>query len=254
MDNINLKRFTKSLTENLEPPVRKHLKNVYATVTLAILITAVGCYFQTLFTFIGVELLTILGTLGTLIWLIITPCNNNNNGKSQIKKKLIVFCVFAFLSGYNLGFLLQNANPVLIVQAFLVTSIVFVCFSLSALVAPRGHYLYLGGILTSALSILFWASIINLLFIDFKKFYYFNQAFLSSGAIVATGFIIFDTQNIIRKVRMGDKDYVNHAIDLFIDFIKLFRHLLRILINKEEWKNTKNNNNNKKKNEESCKC
>lgn len=49
-------------------------------------------------------------------------------------------------------------------QALLGTSIVFACFSLSALYAPRGQYLYLGGILMSGLSTLFWLSIMNIFF------------------------------------------------------------------------------------------
>ena len=51
-----------------------------------------------------------------------------------------------------------------IMQALLGTSVVFACFSLSALYAPRGHYLYLGGTLFSALSTLFWLSLLNIFF------------------------------------------------------------------------------------------
>lgn len=46
------------------------------------------------------------------------------------------------------------------------------------------------------------------------------------------GFVLFDTQLIIEKRRMGSKDFVQHALELFIDFIGLFRRLLIILTQK----------------------
>ena len=43
------------------------------------------------------------------------------------------------------------------------------------------------------------------------------------------GFVLYDTQVIIEKRRAGDKDFVAHSVDLFIDFISIFRRLLVIL-------------------------
>jgi hypothetical protein len=52
------------------------------------------------------------------------------------------------------------------------------------------------------------------------------------GLVVMCGFIIYDTQLIVEKNRMGSKDYIAHSLDLFIDFINVFRHLLVILTQK----------------------
>ena len=159
MDSINLK---KCLTENLEPRIRKHLKNVYATFTLASLAAAAGGYIYMFSTLLEAGLMTRLGAIGILIWLMMTPYNEKN----QIKR-LTLFGSLAFLIGYNLGPLLDIAvrvNPALIMQTLLGTSVVFACFSLAALLAPRGQYLYLGGILTSCLFTLFWLSMMNLFF------------------------------------------------------------------------------------------
>lgn len=46
------------------------------------------------------------------------------------------------------------------------------------------------------------------------------------------GFVLFDTQLIIEKRRMGSKDFVQHALELFIDFIGMFRRLVVILTQK----------------------
>ena len=45
--------------------------------------------------------------------------------------------------------------------------------------------------------------------------------------------ILYDTQKICEKRRHGDTDYIWHTIDLFLDFVNLFRHILTILKDKE---------------------
>ena len=46
------------------------------------------------------------------------------------------------------------------------------------------------------------------------------------------GLVLFDTQMIIEKHSRGDDDYIWHSVDLFIDFVEIFRRLLVILGNK----------------------
>ncbi|KAK3872983.1 hypothetical protein Pcinc_022005 [Petrolisthes cinctipes] len=227
MAGINLQGFARGLTENLEPGVRKHLKNVYAAFMLATLAASAGGYVHLFSSLIGAGLMTSLGALGCLMWLMMTPYD----GKNQIQR-LGLLVSFAFFTGCNLGPLLQLSimvNPSLIIQALLGTSVVFACFSLSALYAPRGHYLYLGGTLLSALSTLFWLSILNIFFGSRLLF----QVNLYVGLAVMCGFIIFDTQNITEKARRGDKDYIKHSVELFIDFVAVFKRLLIILTDRE---------------------
>ncbi|KAB7506098.1 putative Bax inhibitor 1 [Armadillidium nasatum] len=227
MEGINLERFARGFTENLDPNVRKHLKNVYASFTLASLCACVGGYVHMFSTVVGAGLLTSLGAIGTLIWLLMTP----HDGKNQ-KERLALLGAFAFLSGINLGPLLQMAvmvNQTLILEALLGTSIVFACFSLAALFAPRGQYLYLGGILMSTLSILFWLSIMNIFFASKLIF----QANLYIGLAVMCGFVVFDTQSIVVKAKRGDRDYIMHSIELFIDFIAIFKRILILLTDRE---------------------
>lgn len=45
-------------------------------------------------------------------------------------------------------------------------------------------------------------------------------------------FILFDTQHIIEKVRNGNRDVVQHALDLFFDILSIFRRLIIILTQK----------------------
>jgi hypothetical protein len=59
---------------------------------------------------------------------------------------------------------LPSKDPSLVVIAFLGTTLSFACFSGAAILSRRRSYLYLGGMLSSALSFLFLMSIANMFF------------------------------------------------------------------------------------------
>lgn len=119
-------------------------------------------------------------------------------------------------------------NPSIIVTALIGTSLVFVCFSICSLLAERGKWLYLGGTLMSLLSTLMVLSLVNI-FMGSALVY---QVHMYLGLAVMCGFVLYDTQLIIEKRRAGSKDFVAHSLDLFIDFIGIFRRLLIILAQK----------------------
>merc|ERR1712115_705676 len=121
-------------------------------------------------------------------------------------------------------------NPSIVPTAFMVTSVIFACFSGATLVAPDGKYLYLGGTLLSGLSTLMWLGFLNIFFRSQLLF----QAHIWIGLAVCCGFIMFDTQLIIRKARSGDRDFIAHSLDLFIDFVQVFRKVLILLMQKDE--------------------
>ena len=61
------------------------------------------------------------------------------------------------------------------------------------------------------------------------------QAHIWIGLAVFCGFIMFDTQLIIRKARNGDRDFIAHSLDLFIDFVQVFRKVLILLMQKVKY-------------------
>ncbi|XP_034176690.1 bax Inhibitor-1 [Osmia lignaria lignaria] len=222
-----LNNFVNSFTNRLESPVRQHLKNVYGCLSLSTLSAAAGAYIHLYTELLEANLLTTLGTFGLLFALISTP----DNGKNQ-KLRLSYLLGFAFLSGLGLGPLLHlviSINPSIVITALIGTTVVFVSFSISSLLAERGRWLYLGGTLISLLNIMVLFSILNL----FLRWSLFYQAHLYIGLFLMCGFVIYDTQLIIEKYHMGSKDFILHSFDLFIDFISIFRHLLIILTQKE---------------------
>jgi len=139
---------------------------------------------------------------------------------------------FAAATGLSTGPLLDMAmriNPGVIVTAFMATCMIFGSFTLAALYAPDRKFLYLGGILLSTLSTMFWLSLANIFLGSALLF----NGMLYVGLVVMCGFVLYDTQMIIEKCRRGDKDYIWHSVDLFIDFVDIFRRLLIILAMKD---------------------
>lgn len=131
--------------------------------------------------------------------------------------KLIVFkCVYMYIIWWCCNKMITG------------TTVVFVSFSISALLAERGRWLYLGGTLMSMLNIMILFSFANL----FLRSTFIYQAHLYLGLFVICGFVIYDTQLIIEKHHMGSRDFIMHSLDLFIDFVGIFRHLLVILTQK----------------------
>ena len=59
-----------------------------------------------------------------------------------------------------------------------------------------------------------------------------QQVYLWGGLLLFCGFIVWDTQMIIEKKRRGDGDYIGHSVELFIDFIQVFRKIVIILTSK----------------------
>merc|ERR550519_2735333 len=175
----------------------------------------------------GGILLSLLG-LGLALGLFMTP----DNGKNR-STRLAMLLGFAFFSGLGMGPLLDMAihlNPAIVPSALMLTTMVFACFSAAALYAPDGKYLYLGGSLLSGLSSLLFLGFLNIFFRSQLLF----QVHIYLGLAIFCGFIMFDTQVIILKARRGDTDFIAHSLDLFIDFIQVFRKILVLLMQKED--------------------
>ncbi|XP_035653124.1 probable Bax inhibitor 1 isoform X2 [Oncorhynchus keta] len=205
-----------------------HLKNVYSSLALCMFVAAAGAYVHVITRLFQGGLLTIMGSLAMMVWLMMTPhCPQTE------KKRLAILSGFAFFTGVGLGPTMDyiiSINPSIIVTAFLGTSIIFVCFTLSALYAQRRSFLFLWGTLTSGLSILLLVSFLNMFLGSVMLF----KAHIYLGLAIMCGFVLFDTQLIIEKAEMGDKDYIWHSVDLFLDFVTIFRKLMVILAMNEK--------------------
>lgn len=224
-----LKDFSK-----LDQSTRLHLKKVYACLTGSMLSAACGSGVHLFTDVLKGGFLSAIASIGFLVALSMTPYD----GKNQ-SKRMGFLLGFAFCTGLGLGPLMDvvvQVDPSIIPTAFFATTLVFVCFTLSALWAEQRSYLYLGGTLLSGLSILCFLSIVNL----FVRAQFIFQVQLYGGLLLFCGFVLYDTQLIVSKCTRGDRDFVWHSVDLFLDFIHIFRRLMIILAQNKESKKRKN--------------
>lgn len=243
--------FSRS-SHNSEAPVKTHLRNVYQTVGVALIAAAVGGYAH-LYMHLGGGLLSTLGTLGFGIALFTSHDSEKNratrlgylNGFAFCSGRLIFIrrtdALLTRSVGLSMGPLLEMAimiNPALVPSALLYGGIIFACFSLSTIFADHRKYLYLGGTLMSMLSVLVMMSLVNI----FLRSSFIFATYLYLGLLVTCGFVMYDTALIIEKRRMGETDYVSHALLLFIDFVDLFRHILILLTKREAERERKRRN------------
>jgi len=226
---FSLSGFITNFNSTLEPAVQNHLKQVYSCLAMSTLAAAAGGYVHVFTNILSGNFLTSLAAIGFLLALYATPDENGKNAT----KRLSILLGFAFFSGLGLGPLMDRVimvNPSIIPMAFFSTSLIFICFSLCSIVSPRGQYLFLGAPLLSAMSLMSLLALANIFVGSFMIF----QMYIYMGFAVMCGFVLYDTQLIITKRRLGDRDFIIHSVDLFMDFINIFRYLLVLLSQKEE--------------------
>ncbi|CAI9095632.1 OLC1v1031621C1 [Oldenlandia corymbosa var. corymbosa] len=214
----------------ISPVVQNHLKQVYLTLCCALVALGVGSYLHILWNIGG--FLTTLGSIGSIVWLLSTP-------PYEEKKRVLLLMASAALQGASIGPLIElaiNFDPSLLVGAFVGCAVAFGCFSAAAMLARRREYLYLAGLLSSGVSILFWLHFASSIFGGSLALFKFELYF---GLLVFVGYIVVDTQDIIEKAHYGDLDYVKHSLTLFTDFVAVFVRILIIMLKNAQEKEEK---------------
>lgn len=183
--------------------------------------SATGVYLHLLWNIGG--LLTVFAMIGSMVWLLATP-------SYEEKKRVSLLMATALFKGASIGPLIDLAiqiDPSILISAFVGTGLAFACFSVAAMVARRREYLYLGGLLSSGLSMLLWLHFASSIFGGSTAIFKFELYF---GLLVFVGYIVVDTQDIIEKAHFGDLDYVKHSLTLFTDFVAVFVRILIIML------------------------
>jgi len=215
---------------DLDEEIRSHLKTVYLTLAFSVALAALGSFLHTLWHIGGIT--TSLIGLGIIIGLYFVPFHP---GQPQTIR-LGMLAAFSVVQGASVGPLIEMVLTEIpngaqtVTVAFLATVIVFGCFSLMALLSPRRSWLYLGGFLMSCLFNLLLFGCLNI----FLGSSFLFSIELNLGLLLFVGFVIFDTQLIVEKAAAGNKDYVLHALELFLDFLNIFVRLLIILAKKNK--------------------
>jgi len=139
---------------------------------------------------------------------------------------LAVLFVFTFITGLTIAPLLASFFAIpdgaaIVGQAFLMTAVAFGGISMFAM-TTRKDYSFMGKFLFIVLIIMIVAGISNI----FIQSSMFQLVIASTGALLFSAFILYDTQNIIK----GNYDSpIEAALSLYLDFLNLFISLLQIL-------------------------
>eukprot|EP00271_Cylindrocystis_brebissonii_P012827 TRINITY_DN32335_c0_g1_i1.p1 TRINITY_DN32335_c0_g1~~TRINITY_DN32335_c0_g1_i1.p1 ORF type:complete len:253 (-),score=59.58 TRINITY_DN32335_c0_g1_i1:406-1164(-) len=208
---------------SISPGVQTHLAKVYRTLATALVIASAGTYLHLLYNWGG--LLSGLGFIGTALWLTATPPTAANE-----TKRLNLLAAAAFCQGLSVGLLVEVALEIdssLVFTAFFGSAAVFACFSAAALFARRREFLFLGGFISSALTLMAVMRLTSYFVGGHMRMF---QIETYGGLLVFVGYVLFDTQVIIERASKGDMDYVKHALDLFVDFVSIFVRVLVILM------------------------
>lgn len=98
-----------------------------------------------------------------------------------------------------------------------------------------------GGMMISALMALSIGSLVSI----FYRGEFFNFILAVGGAAVFSMYIIYDLQMIVgdRKLKISEEEYIFAALNLYVDIIRIFMELLKIL----RYLNENSNNQQKKK-------
>ncbi|KAI7908295.1 inhibitor of apoptosis-promoting Bax1-domain-containing protein [Cokeromyces recurvatus] len=213
-------------SNSLSRPVRRHLINVYLTLAamcaIATMSTQVGNYLGLLSSPISS-----IGAVASASMFRFTMPNSRN--------RWILLILYSIFSGIALTtfvsfFLNWDPSGNIVFMALSSAVLIFLGFSLSAVMANRRSMLYIGAFSSSILSVLLWLSLANSFFIRSTSVFSLE---LYAGLLAFAGFVMYDTQMIVEHASAGLMDIPGHSMELFMDLYSLFIRLAQILLKKE---------------------
>ncbi|XP_060633490.1 protein lifeguard 4 [Anolis sagrei] len=198
------------------------LRKVYSILSVQIFLTtvtsAIFLYSSTVRTFVhespALLLLSLLGSLVVVVALTLY--------RHQHPVNLYLLFGFTILEALTVAITVTFYEVSVVLQAFILTTGVFLALTAYTLQSKR-DFSKAGAGLFACLWILVLAS--------FLKFFFYSEVvevvFAAAGALVFCGFIIYDTHLLMHK--LSPEEYILAAINLYLDIINLFLHLLRLL-------------------------
>lgn len=212
----------------LSAPQKRHVSHIYSALVTNVLITAIGVYIQ-LNVMSLPSFLCLMLSLGCMMGLSFSSQKAHAESKMLTKERALYFGGFGLLNGMLMANYLHVVHRYVGTQvvptAFFASCAVFCCLSASALIAKQRSYLYLGSILGAVMSYFALASFLNI----FLRFKLLNDVMLWGGLFMYLGFVVYDTQLAVAQFDMGNRDYLLHALQFYVNFISIFLRLVAIL-------------------------
>lgn len=173
---------------------------------------------------IGSILPPIVSLIMSVIALVLIISTYFIKDNSKITK---VFFAVPFLMGfafyYSVSFYLQKLGGQMVLGILILTLLMFLGLGFLGYVAIKRDLGFLGVFLLLALIILIVASVINIFFAS----HLMELLIALGGVVIFSLYTIFDF-NRIQKDDIQKNETTGYALSLYLDFINLFLHLLRL--------------------------
>lgn len=212
------------------------MRKVYTWMTLALLITGITAY--------GIASSSTLSlVMPKIIWglafaeLALVFTLSSTIQRLSLTTATLMFIVYSIMNGAMLSSIFLVYEPMLISKVFFITAGTFGAMSVYGYTTKK-DLASIGKILIMALLGLIIATIVNL----FMKSPGLDYLLSYIGAGIFIGLVAWDTQKI-KKMLMEESQYgpdehgqklaLLGALSLYLDFINLFLHMLRIFGNKK---------------------
>lgn len=149
----------------------------------------------------------------------------------QAKKypvNMFLLAGFTLCEGYMIGVATSLYDTQLVLEALVITLVIFVGLTLFAFQTKYDFTSWVG-VLNSCLFALIGIGFVYMFFAPSNTM---ELVYGSVGAIVFSGYILVDTQLVMRKFNVEEE--VPAAISLYLDVINLFLNILRILASQRD--------------------
>lgn len=221
---------------DLSSAQQTHLLKMYSSVIVGSFVTVFGVT-----TFVNGmvrlnSLISLLLGVGTTFYL--TGSSSNRNSLSLTR--LAAYLLLCFVIGNGLGPVILYGNfvsPVIIPTALAITCIIFLSLSFAALFTKKRLSLYTTSFIFTTIAYLGLVSFFNI----FTRSKFVDSILSYAFVMVYSFYIYYDTQKTLEAVAFGERDFLLHSIQLYLDVVNLFTRIVVILIKKhqEEEKNKK---------------
>jgi len=163
-------------------------------------------------------ILNALATLGVTLALALWK-----EGRQSYPTNFILLAVFTALNSISVGVFVSMYDTQLVVVAFCITTLVVVALSLYTLTQTTRDFSSSGGMLFSLLMACTIGGFANI----WLRSSFIEMALCIGGAFLFSCYIVYDTDQIMRRV--SAEEYVIAVITLYLDIINLFLKVVKIL-------------------------
>ncbi|KAH8619278.1 putative Bax inhibitor 1 like Inhibitor of apoptosis promoting Bax1 [Trypanosoma vivax] len=217
--------YTGSSNENtadsLTPYVRQHLTRVYSLLAAGCACAGMGSLLM-FATPLGKAIpywLPMVGGFVPLLWLSFAPLQDQ-------RLKLALFLSFTVLEGMALApLVLMTLSKGVLGTALVLSAAVFCGFSAGAYLCPRASLLAFQGPLFGMLIGMVLISLLNIIY----PTAFAHSIILYGGLALFSALIAVDTQAMIERARCGAGDYVQDAMQMFLNVVNIFVRIAQIL-------------------------